>query len=355
MAETREKRVVMAEQASTQLNGDINRVLLVNSAGNIYSIENVQHSAGLELMKREIIEFAGSSSTVASNATSDANSFIYMQSIINHPKEAINVSLLDENARINNNNNQIDINSANSEHDEDILTSSLMSFDDNNNLNFLAELLNPNNIPVNHIDENVANVVINESNLNNMTNMVVVDNQADLLMQQSTQIVDSAHSCVILEVAQTLSEKSSNVTNNNLIYSERQHERSTQSIETAALRFDSSNSTESVSLSLAQEQQQYQLIQLNSLKNKTNTIDITASHSSSSQSNLTQVNPTTTVMQSTGINSPIDRNIEFKSNNANGTAQIAKTHKPCVVCGDKSSGYHYGVSSCEGCKVVLRI
>ncbi|CAM9554247.1 unnamed protein product [Lampetra fluviatilis] len=31
-----------------------------------------------------------------------------------------------------------------------------------------------------------------------------------------------------------------------------------------------------------------------------------------------------------------------------------RAYKPCFVCQDKSSGYHYGVSSCEGCKGFFR-
>ena len=32
-------------------------------------------------------------------------------------------------------------------------------------------------------------------------------------------------------------------------------------------------------------------------------------------------------------------------------ASVQRSYKECSVCGDTSSGYHYGVASCEGCKV----
>ena len=40
----------------------------------------------------------------------------------------------------------------------------------------------------------------------------------------------------------------------------------------------------------------------------------------------------------------------IKANNAKLGGSMT-VHVPCLVCGDEASGFHYGVNSCEGCKV----
>ncbi|XP_025422170.1 ecdysone-induced protein 78C-like isoform X2 [Sipha flava] len=54
------------------------------------------------------------------------------------------------------------------------------------------------------------------------------------------------------------------------------------------------------------------------------------------------------------IDSVIIRNPDQHFAAADSNTTPAKSFVPCRVCGDKASGYHYGVTSCEGCKGFFR-
>ncbi|XP_060837834.1 ecdysone-induced protein 78C isoform X2 [Rhopalosiphum padi] len=66
--------------------------------------------------------------------------------------------------------------------------------------------------------------------------------------------------------------------------------------------------------------------------------------------------PTSLPSSPTGklIDSVIIRNPDQHFAAADSNTTPAKSFVPCRVCGDKASGYHYGVTSCEGCKGFFR-
>ncbi|VDI07097.1 retinoid X receptor alpha [Mytilus galloprovincialis] len=46
----------------------------------------------------------------------------------------------------------------------------------------------------------------------------------------------------------------------------------------------------------------------------------------------------------------VSTTVDLHSSDSGQSSQFQEPIAPCLVCGDKGSGYHYSVFSCEGCK-----